>query len=176
VVRPSVQLLYFGRLDTNKNVEWVIDLCRSRKEFHLDIVGRGDDGYVRALRDRAGEALGSRVRFLGELADSEIDEVLKRIDCLVFPSSYEGFGITLVEGMATGIPTVASDIEPYRSIVGNVGVPLVALGDVDGLEQAILSVLSCWPGTPVVERALEYSWDTRGHFLIDLYRRLACFT
>lgn len=63
---------------------------------------------------------GGKVIEAGALDDRELAKVLGRARALLFPSHAEGFGIPLVEALATGIPVIASDLPVFREIAGNV--------------------------------------------------------
>jgi len=61
---------------------------------------------VRRLVDRQG--LTDRVRFAGRLPDDELAATLRESHAIAVPSRYEGFGIVYLEGMAFGLPAIAS--------------------------------------------------------------------
>lgn len=60
-----------------------------------------------------------RVRFLGDRTD--VPQLLVTADVVVLSSHYEGFGLAIVEGMATGRPIIASDVDGLHDIVAGVG-------------------------------------------------------
>ena len=78
-----------------------------------------------------------RVRWLGPRND--IPELLAAADLLVVPSRWEGFGIVAAEGMAAGVPIVASAVDGLVEVVGDAGV-LVPPSDVQSLRAAIESL------------------------------------
>jgi glycosyltransferase involved in cell wall biosynthesis len=47
---------------------------------------------------------------------------MRAADAFIFPSLYEGFGGSLIEAMATGLPLIASDLSPVREVVGEAGI------------------------------------------------------
>ena len=51
----------------------------------------------------------------------DISKVYDKADIFINPSTYEGFGIPLVESMANGIPIIASSIRPFDEILMNSG-------------------------------------------------------
>lgn len=61
--------------------------------------------------------LEENVVFLGSIND--VPRLLERLDIFVMPSRFEGFGISLIEAMAMGIPCVASDLDGPAEIIGN---------------------------------------------------------
>ena len=64
-----------------------------------------------------------RVKFLG--VSGKVGELLRRADLFVFPSLSEGFGIAVVEAMASGVPVLATDLVSLREIMGEGGGVLV---------------------------------------------------
>ena len=100
------------------------------------------DGPARAdLEARAARAgLGDRLRFAGERRD--VARLLPAYDLFVQPSLWEGFGLTLVEAMAVGLPVVATRVGGIPEIVrdGRDGI-LVPPGDAAALARAIADLL-----------------------------------
>ena len=82
----------------------------------LWIVGDGDlrPALERDARDRG---LAGSVRFLGEVSDSEKDDLLRRCRCFVMPSVGEGFGLVYVEAMRAGRPCLVSTLDAGREVV-----------------------------------------------------------
>lgn len=60
--------------------------------------------------------LKDKVVFLGRFDDSDKVAILSSFDSFVFPSYAEGFGIALLEAMAVGVPTIASDLEVLKDV------------------------------------------------------------
>ncbi len=75
------------------------------------------DGKARAELEQEAREMGcaEKVRFLGMRRD--IPRLLRSMDVFAFPSLWEGFGTSLVEAMAAGIPVVASDLPCVREII-----------------------------------------------------------
>lgn len=85
-------------------------------------------------------ALEKNVEFLGNV--DNIPDFLNRIDICVVPSRSEGFGLSLVEAMAMGVPCIASDIGGPREIVINEGIgELFKNGDAMSLGMKIDEVI-----------------------------------
>ena len=96
------------------------------------------DGPARGDLERLAAALGlqDRVRFIGERPDAT--SLLPGLDLLVQPSLWEGFGLSALEGMAAGVPVVATRVGGLVEVVrdGVDGV-LVPPGDAPRLAEAI---------------------------------------
>lgn len=87
-------------------------------ELIVDFIGDGPSReYLQGLADELG--LKASCRFLGLRPRRYIYENLHQYDLLVQPSRFEGFGLTVVEGLAAGVPVLVSDIEGPMEIIGH---------------------------------------------------------
>ena len=133
---------YFKRLD--RAVE---ALRRTGDErLHLLIVGAGEE--LEAHRQAAAAAgLGARVHFAGAAGHERLPGLLRAADLLLLSSDPpESFGIVLIEAMASGLPTVTTDLPG----VSSVGVPgetglVAALDDPDALAAALRRMVEIGP-------------------------------
>ena len=123
-------------------------------DYVLKLVGGGDDTLINECKELAADLhLQDRVIFMGVRTD--IPEILQDADVVVLSSHYEGLSLSSVEGMASGRPFVASDVEGLSDIVGGYGV-LFPHGDSRALASAIKRL--CEDGTyrhEVVGRCME---------------------
>ena len=105
-------------------------------EYHLLLAG---DGERRRMVESFVESqnLSHRVHFLGNRQD--VAAVLKTADVVVMSSHYEGFGLSAVEGFASGRPVVASDVPGLREIIGGAGI-LFPQGDALELAHNIIAL------------------------------------
>ena len=138
--------LYVGRLKRYKGIALAIQALaisrRQRPDLRLDIAGTGD--YRPELeRLAAGLGLAGAVTFHGFVSDPAKLALLRATWANVFPSSKEGWGITVVEAAACGTPSLASDSPGLRDSVrdGETGF-LVPHGDVNALAARMLDLAS----------------------------------
>ena len=89
---------------------------RGRPEFRLVIAGlRGfNSAYLDALRQSLG--LAGSVEFTGWIPREELYDLYARASAFVYPSTFEGFGLPVLEALAAGVPTACSRIEPLASM------------------------------------------------------------
>lgn len=109
-------------------------------DWRLEVVGEtaAEPEHVdelRALADRLGVA--SAVTFTGRVSDAALRAALRRAHVLAVPSRYEPFGIVYVEGMAFGLPAIASTNGGASDVVDGENGALVAPGDPDAVADAI---------------------------------------
>jgi alpha-1,3-rhamnosyl/mannosyltransferase len=86
--------------------------------WQLVITGVGGFADSAVREQIAALGLESRVRILGWLPRPELYRWFERAGAVVYPSTFEGFGLPVVEALAAGIPVACSDIEPLRTIAG----------------------------------------------------------
>jgi rhamnosyl/mannosyltransferase len=95
----------------------------------------------------AGTGLDGRVHFLGAVPHRELPGVLRAADLLLLTTEPpESFGIVLIEGMACGLPTVATEYPGVRAVVdeGETGL-LVPPGDPDAVAGALRELIAAGP-------------------------------
>ena len=67
----------------------------------------------------AQRGLGERVRLTGRVPREDLYELYRRAWAFVYPSTFEGFGMPVLEAMAAGLPVACSSIPPLREIAGD---------------------------------------------------------
>ena len=106
-----LRLLFIGRLDSYKRVDWLIDACAATGAAELHVIG---DGPLRSLLERQAQAEGiiTAINFHGRITEPEKLGLLRDSDLLVLPAdcSNEAFGIVQLEAMACGLPALAFDL------------------------------------------------------------------
>jgi glycosyltransferase involved in cell wall biosynthesis len=85
--------------------------------------------------------IAGRVRFEGYVSDADLQALYGRAAVLFYPSLYEGFGMPVVEAMASGTPVVASNASSLPEVVGDAGV-LVDPRDEQAMGEALARVLA----------------------------------
>jgi len=108
--QQPLRLLFIGRLDSYKRVDWLIEACAASGAADLHVVGDGP--LRRQLAEKALAAgIDQAVVFHGRISEQEKLVVLRDSDLLVLPAdcSNEAFGIVQLEAMACGVPALAFD-------------------------------------------------------------------
>ncbi len=122
---PESYLLAIGHLEARKNLPLLIDavaLLRARGAIRpLAIVGN-DGGDRATIRRHIGEhGLQDLVTVIEHADDAAVRALYAGCEMLVFPSRYEGFGIPILEAMATDTPMVLADTEVFRELTSGQG-------------------------------------------------------
>lgn len=122
------ELLCVGKVSTGKGYDVLVpalDLVRDL-DWHCRWVGPLD---LEPVAD-------DRVTFTGPLAPEDLDLVRSTTDLVVAPSLREAYGMAVAEGLARGIPAVATDVGGHPEAVGDAGL-LVPAGDPVALADAL---------------------------------------
>lgn len=140
---PDQFVLTVGAHRPHKNHELLVHAMTTLPEHvSLVIVGYFDPGFperLPALIRRLG--LESRVLLVPEVAEELLPAVYRAASVFAFPSLAEGFGMPVVEAMATGVPVVASDIPALAEVTGS-GALLVPPRDVTAWTSALAAALA----------------------------------
>ena len=143
-IRSKYAIGCFGRIRHQKGTDLFIEaMCRllpRYPDFCAVVIGAIDDASFEAgLKERVAQAgLQDRVHILGELPIDDVPPWYRRILIYAFTSRNEGFGLTILEAMASGDALVAARAGAAEAVVkdGHNGV-LVPTGNVDALTAAL---------------------------------------
>ncbi|MFB2552458.1 MSMEG_0565 family glycosyltransferase [Ensifer soli] len=125
---PGPVFLSVGGIEARKNTIRILDAFRQvraiRPDAQLVIAGgaslldhRGYQGEFRAALGHLGTHQAA-VHVLGAVADEDMPALYRLSDALVFASVKEGFGLVVLEAMASGLPVVLSSIAPFTEYAG----------------------------------------------------------
>jgi mannosyltransferase len=135
-----------GRIRHEKGTDLFVEsMCKvlpRLPDFTAVILGRAmpeDAGFERQLKARIEQCgLSNRILFQGELPRDQMPTTIRGLSMLVAPARYEGYGMTPLEAMASGVAVVATDTGVYRSIITEGETGFVApIGDQESLTHAI---------------------------------------
>ena len=177
----------FGRVRAQKGTDVFVEaMCRllpAYPDFTAIVVGQitaEQTGFAAGLKQRVRAAgLAERVRFVGEVESEEVPQWYRRILIYAFTSRNEGFGLTLVEAMASGAALVAARAGAAEAVVtdGETGI-LVPPGDIDALVAALEPLMreparAAELGRRARQRALAaFSVENEARHYVTVYREL----
>ncbi len=169
-----LRLVFLGNIIPRKGLQTLLEaLQRQPADFRLDVIGslRADPAYARKMQQLVRDSsLAAGVTFHGALDSPTLVEILKSAQVLVVPSSYEGFGIVYLEGMAFGLPAIGSTSGAAAEIIdegetgylvqpGNAGSLALRLGELfrnrDLLARLSLQALERYQRQPGWEQTAE---------------------
>ena len=172
----EVAVGYLGTMQPRKNIDLLAEAflaAAGNRPWQLLLAGRMRPGY----RPDCLSWDDSRIRYLGELVDDDLSPYLASLACMVSPSAYEGFGLTLIEAMAVGCPVVAVANSSVPEVVGDAGL-MIGSVETTALVHAIERVVgdlgyAAELSRRGVERAALFSWSQTAARTVEVYERVA---
>jgi glycosyltransferase involved in cell wall biosynthesis len=182
VAAPYV--LHVGDLHERRNLSMLTEAVLAARRhvgalpaLSLVLVGtdRGVAAGLRALADRAGAS--DAVVHLPALPDSQLRTLYRHAAAFVYPSVYEGFGLPLIEAMASGTPVIAARAASIPEVVGDAGLLLDPHAP-DAWTQAIVDLVHDHGRRDRMRgaglrRASRFTWANTARLTLDVYRRVA---
>ncbi|MEM6593199.1 MAG: glycosyltransferase family 4 protein [Pseudomonadota bacterium] len=103
---------------TDRFVDTMLRVLPEQKDITALVIGRAspqDRGFIEALKRKVAAAgLSDRLLFIGEIGRDEMPALYRSLSLLVPLPRYEPYGLTPIEGMASGVPFVASDTGYFK--------------------------------------------------------------
>jgi len=174
--KPEPYLLCVSTLHPHKNIERLVEAFskfrQSRQGFRLVLAGM--KGFHTKAIEKLIEDLSLRehVTITGWVPRDQLYELYLRAHAFIYPSTFEGFGMPILEAMAAGIPTACSGIEPLLSISGKSALHfppehVEMLAATMGLlaDDAALRARLAAEGP---ERASRFSWEKAARQTLDV--------
>lgn len=171
--QPS--FLVLGRLTSRKRPSLAIRaLAEPEAPSGATLHFVGPDGGELDSSIRLGEELGvsDRVHFHGKKSDEELRHIASGCSALLFLSHDEGFGLPILEGMASGLPVIASDIAIHHEVAGTAA--MLVESDAAAVARAMSDVLTQPTRASMIQqgqiRAAEFTWEAAAQKLLQSMR------
>jgi glycosyltransferase involved in cell wall biosynthesis len=174
-------LLHVGDLHERRNLPMLVDaLLAARRHFgalaalSLVVVGL-DRGVSDGLCEMAADAgAPEAVVALGVVDEGRLHALYRGATALMYPSLYEGFGLPLIEAMASGTPVIASHEASIPEVLGGAGM-LLDPHDSASWRDAIIRIVNDESlrgdlRARGLARAATYTWQRTARLTLDVYR------
>ena len=167
---PEPFFLCTSTLHPHKNLERLIHAFsefRGRRPGHRLVI-TGVRGFHAQAVETLAAACDGAVELTGWISRERLYDLFRRASALFYPSTFEGFGLPVVEAMAAGVPLACSDIEPLRSIVGDAAIrfrPDDTAAIVDAMERIDDSLVAA-----ARERAQAFTWEACARGTLEAIR------
>ena len=177
-LRPGF-LFSVGRLNRRKNLERLLQAHaslqgRGAPAVPLVIGGKLDYGVRAPLPRGRAAAEVDHVRWMGLIPDEDLPAFYSGAAGFIYPSLFEGFGLPVLEAMASGTPVVTSDRTALPEVTGDAGL-LIDPARVEALAEAMTRVLVDQPLAQDLrrrglERSRRFSWAETARQTLAVYR------
>jgi glycosyltransferase involved in cell wall biosynthesis len=160
---PRPLVLMVGTIEPRKDHQTLLRamelVWRQRPDTDLIVLGRPGwlaDDIVAAIQATAARR---PLRWLNDADDAALERCYASATVAVYPARYEGFGLPVIEAMARGVPTVASDAPALVEVSGGHACH-VPIGDVEGFAAAIIKFIDDAALRAAVA-GVSLAWSTR---------------
>ncbi|MEY0383321.1 glycosyltransferase family 4 protein [Providencia rettgeri] len=168
----SNNVIFVGARNGYKNFGYAIKSIAHIPHLNLHIVGGGIlNKNEKQLLDKY---LPNRYKWLGRLSDQELNIAYNSAYALLYPSSYEGFGIPILEAMRAGCPVIAVNISSIPEVAGDAAI-LVNTPSIDSFVEALKNI-------PLLREELilkgfnqvnKFSWERCFEETLSVYNELS---
>lgn len=173
-------ILYVGRIQARKNLPRLVEAyARLRPQgvmAKLVLVGKRDWQSGQLLAKIKELGLESSVHFPGFVSFEDLPLFYNAAEVFVFPSFFEGFGLPVIESMASGVPTITSTGSSLGEVAGDAAI-LVDPSDTNALADALARVLEDQQLRQQLiarglERSAQFRPDNLAQKALEVYRKL----
>ena len=165
---PTPFFLYVGRLERKKNTPYLIEaLSIIRSEYpnikeKLVLIGNASYGFDEVKYSIEEFNLGREVVMPGWVEEVDLPYIFKGASAFIFPTRHEGFGIPVIQALACGLPTAASDLPVIHEIADD-AVLYFDYNDKKAIAEAMVEVVvNKKLRTELIEKGLKqakkFSW------------------
>ena len=178
--RRSARVLYVGSIFSRRHVLDLIrafaEVAQTHSDAELDLVGDNRSYPFEDVTSAiAREQLGDRVRWHRYVSDAQLNELYARARAFAFLSEYEGLGLTPLEALSAGVPSVLYDTSVARESCGDAAL-YVSAGDHRATARAIATLLYDDAAREAVLRSREntlarYSWSRAATETLNVIER-----
>lgn len=165
-------LLFVGERVAYKNGSWFAEAIKET-DYKVIFCGKPMGADEKAYYDKV---LGAdRYQLKSGLTNEELNRVYNSVKCLVYPSSYEGFGIPVLEAQKAGCPVIAQNVSSIPEVIGETPLLMKEL-----TKEELLAKLKMVEEPGVrdkviadgIENAKRFTWDKAYSEYRALYERL----
>ncbi len=174
---PERYILHVGTLQPRKNIRLLIDAYADlgRDDVALVLVGGKGWFYDDIFEQVQAMNLENRILFPGYVPDADLPLWYNAAAVLTFPSYYEGFGIPILEAMASGTPVIAAMTSAIPEVTGDAALLFDPQDEVK-LSKHLAAVLD-EPGLAAkmraqgLTRAKRFTWQRATDEMLEVYRK-----
>ncbi|MFD1605963.1 glycosyltransferase family 4 protein [Flavobacterium artemisiae] len=176
---PAHYILYVGSRANYKNFNFLLESAKEllKKDPNLYLVCAGGGGFTKEEKELLKSLELENQIIQKDFEESELGQFYKKAKCFVFPSLYEGFGIPVLESMASGCPVVLGNHSSFPEVAENAGV-YFKMDDKEDLKRKIEELLEndTLRNEFIVkgfEQVKKFTWQNAAEQCLDVYKKAA---
>lgn len=178
---PRRYILYVGTIEPRKNLERLVHAFATVAQKHPGValviagmIGWKQDHLLNVVRSLGP---GVRILFPGFVAEEHKPLLIAGCELFAYPSLYEGFGLPVLEALASGVPTVTGNTSSLPEVAGNAAL-LVNPEDTSAIADALEAILSNTTLAAELRQrgpvqAAQFTWQRTAEQTFAVYKKLA---
>ncbi len=184
VSRHEKYILYLGGMDPRKNMFKAIEAFaiflkkynESNEDYKLYIVCQLDeDAKIKLIKHIKAFDLNQKVKLTGYIEEEELIKIYQKAVCFFFPSLYEGFGLPVLEALASGLPVACSNNSSLSEVAGSYATYFDS-DDVNDMAKALLKKIK--EPNSLKERRERYNysskftWERSARIILSSFKKI----
>lgn len=165
-------IIFVGDRSKYKNFNIVIEVMKQLKDFKLVVIG--GKNFTKEEELILSE-INERIIHLKGLDSNKLNVLYNNAFCMLYPSSYEGFGIPVLEAMKSGCPVVSTKMSSIPEVAGEAGL-LVNEINVENFILEIVKLKDVSFRNEIIEKGLnqsgKFSWDKCFSDTFEFYNKI----
>ena len=178
---PDKYLLTVGSIEPRKNIERLVSAYNKlpdslQKEYALVLAGGkgwNDEGIYRSIKEVKSPG---KVIITGYIDEDDIEQLYAGASLYVFPSLYEGFGMSILEAMACDVPVITAQNSSLPEVAGDAALYVDELNQTDITKQIEYALTHPTEMQNLVEKGRnqikKFSWDQSAQTILDSLNKL----
>lgn len=172
-IEKDFVVLSVGRLVRYKRQLDIVKALNNMTNCVFILIGKGEEKNNIL---KSASQTGVRLLHFEKVTDEQLTEIYNAADIYVHTAAVEGFGLSVVEAMACGLPVVVYKTADFDRIVGNAGF-LMQVGDVEGITSAIKFLLEddskkAKMSENAVANSKKFTWSETAIQHLEVYRKV----
>jgi len=177
---PENYFLYLGNIEPRKNL---ISLIQAFKNFsntnhNVKLILAGSQTWLSepVIQEIKNHNLEKSVLLPGYVNENDLPLWYASALAFVYPSKYEGFGLPVIEAMATGTPVITSNVSSLPEVAGNAAI-LIPPDDIDGWANSMSAIANSSEMREKLinsglARAATFSWEKCARMTHEVYEKI----
>lgn len=171
--------LFIGSLFKRRNIPIMLKAFQKFlakfENYKLALVGNDADAPPSISSTIKSHQLEDKVLHFDYVAEADLLALLQAAFCFVYPSTYEGYGLPLMEALACGVPGIRTDAETLEEIAGDGAIEVSPLNE-DNLSQSMIQLAEKpelrkeW-SEKGLERSKKFTWATAGDSVLKILEK-----
>lgn len=172
ILKDKKYILYIGDRSSYKNFDIAIEVLKELNDYSFVVVG-GQDFSKDELENM--KDIKDRVFHFQGIGGDKLNTLYNNAFCLLYPSSYEGFGIPISEAMKAGCPVISTNFSSIPEVAGDAAI-LVENINKDSFVEAIKSLENNELRNELIQKGLiqaqKFNWNKCFEETYDFYKEV----